>query len=139
MQAKNVLPEAMQPVSLAMKSYRFYSGGRMSKFPVLLILFVFGSAAAYADQISLKNGDRLTGTIVKSDGKTLLLHTDYAGDVSLSWDAVQAVDSKQPLHIELRDGKFLAGPVSTADGQLTVTTASGPVVAPLAQPHLLAD
>ncbi len=105
----------------------------MSKFPVLLILFVFGSAAAYADQISLKNGDRLTGTIVKSDGKTLLLHTDYAGDVSLSWDAVQAVDSKQPLHIELRDGKFLAGPVSTADGQLTVTTASGPVVAPLAQ------
>ena len=38
-----------------------------------------------ADQVSLKNGDRLTGTIVKSDGKTLVLHTDYAGDVNLNW------------------------------------------------------
>ena len=28
--------------------------------------------AARADQVALKNGDRLTGTIVKSDGKTLL-------------------------------------------------------------------
>jgi len=105
----------------------------MSKFPVLWFFFVCASATAFADQVSLKNGDRLSGTIVKSDGKTLLLHTDYAGDVSLSWDAVQAVESKQALHIQLRDGKSLAGPVTTADGQLAVTTASGPVEAPLAQ------
>jgi len=40
-------------------------------------------SCARADQVTLKNGDRLTGTIVKSDGTTLLLKTDSAGDVSL--------------------------------------------------------
>ena len=38
----------------------------------------------FADQVTLKNGDRLTGTVVKSDGKTLVLHTDAAGDVTCS-------------------------------------------------------
>jgi hypothetical protein len=38
---------------------------------------------ALGDQVSLKNGDRMSGTIVKSDCKTLVLHTDYAGDVTL--------------------------------------------------------
>jgi len=37
---------------------------------------------ALADQVILKNGDKLTGTIAKSDGKTLVLKTDYAGDLT---------------------------------------------------------
>ena len=38
--------------------------------------------ALFADQVSLKNGDRLTGTIVKSDAKTLVLKTEAAGEVT---------------------------------------------------------
>ena len=45
----------------------------------------------YADQVTLKNGDRLTGTVVKSDGKTLVLHTDAAGDVTLKYDNIQEI------------------------------------------------
>ena len=41
-----------------------------------LIAFLGLSLISFADQITLKNGDRLTGTVVKSDGKTLVLHTD---------------------------------------------------------------
>jgi hypothetical protein len=39
-----------------------------------------------ADQVTLKNGDRLSGVIVKSDddAKTLLIKTELAGDVSIS-------------------------------------------------------
>ena len=44
-----------------------------------LILFVsLSSSLMFADQIVLKNGDRLTGTVVKSDGKILVLHTEFA-------------------------------------------------------------
>lgn len=41
-----------------------------------------------ADVITLKNGDRLTGTIVKTDdsAKTVLMKTDLAGDVTISWE-----------------------------------------------------
>jgi putative salt-induced outer membrane protein YdiY len=86
-----------------------------------------------ADQVSLKNGDRLSGTIVKSDGKTLDLHTDYAGDITLTWDAVSGIQSAGPLHLELQNGKTVSGPVTTSDGKLEVATKSGPVEASVAE------
>jgi hypothetical protein len=46
-----------------------------------LTTFLVLSSSLFADQVTLKNGDRLTGTVVKSDGKTLVIHTDAAGDV----------------------------------------------------------
>jgi len=56
----------------------------MRKIVTVAGIFLFwGAAGAWADQVTLKNGDRLTGAIVKADGKTLLLKTDYAGDLTL--------------------------------------------------------
>ena len=87
---------------------------------------------ALADQVSLKNGDRLSGNIVSSDGKTLVIHTDYAGDLSLKWDAVQGIQSSQELHLEMQDGKTIAGTVSTSDDKLMISTKSdGTVEAPV--------
>jgi putative salt-induced outer membrane protein YdiY len=85
------------------------------------------SSALFADQVVLKNGDRLTGTITKSDDKTLLIKTEFAGDVTVQWPAVQEVSSTQPLHVELANGKTITGPVGTTDGSLAVTAASGTV------------
>jgi putative salt-induced outer membrane protein YdiY len=82
---------------------------------------------ALADQVSLKNGDRLTGTIIKSDGKTLLFHTDFAGDLNLKWDAIQSIQSSEPLHVEMQEGKTAVGPVTTSDDKLQIATSSGPV------------
>jgi putative salt-induced outer membrane protein YdiY len=92
-----------------------------------LSVFVFCSAL-FADQVVLKNGDRLTGTITKSDDKTLLIKTEFAGDVTVQWPAVQEINSTQPLHVALSNGKTVVGPITTADGNLGVTTtASGTV------------
>src|ERR1700683_4956925 len=88
---------------------------------VALSVFVFISAL-FADQVVLKNGDRLTGTITKSDDKTLLIKTEFAGDVTVQWPAVQEVTSTQPLHVALSNGKTVSGPVTTADGSLGVAT-----------------
>lgn len=91
---------------------------------VLLIAFVvsIGIFSSAADQISLKNGDHLSGTLVKSDGKTLVLHTDYAGDLTLKWDAVQGIQSAEPLHVEFQDGRKAVGAVSTSDAKIQVAT-----------------
>jgi len=99
----------------------------------LLSALALSSLWASADQLTLKNADRLTGTIVQSDGTTLVLHTDYAGDILLKWDAVQAIDSKETLHLQLQNGKTVAGPVTTSDGKLQVSTNSGTVEAPIAE------
>jgi putative salt-induced outer membrane protein YdiY len=101
----------------------------MRKLHVWVALSVFAlSSALFADQVVLKNGDRLTGTITKSDDKTLLIKTEFAGDVTVQWPAVQEVSSTQPLHVALSSGKTVVGPVTTTDGSLAVATpASGTV------------
>lgn len=80
------------------------------------------SSVALADQITLKNGDRLTGTVVKSDGKTIVLHTDAAGDVTIKFDAVQEIKTEQELHVSTKDGKTAVGPVTTSDGKIEIAT-----------------
>jgi putative salt-induced outer membrane protein YdiY len=94
---------------------------------VLRSVFVFAflcvcATAALADQVSLKNGDRLTGNIVKSDAKTLLLKTEFAGEVILQWEAITSIVSSQTLHLTLKDGQTIVGIVSTDDGKFEVAT-----------------
>jgi putative salt-induced outer membrane protein len=98
---------------------------------VLMSVFLcLCATAAEADQLTLKNGDRLTGTIVKSDRKTLLLKTDFAGEINLQWDAVTSIVSSQTLHLALEDGQTIVGTVTTADGKFEVATKeTGPVTA----------
>jgi putative salt-induced outer membrane protein YdiY len=90
---------------------------------VLTLIAFFGlSSALFADQVTLKNGDRLTGTVVKSDGKTLVLKTDAAGDVTLKFDAIQEIKTDAELHVSLKGGKTAVGPVTTTDGKLEIST-----------------
>jgi len=85
-------------------------------------------STVFADQVVLKNSDRLTGTITKSDDETLLIKTEFAGDVTVQWPAVQEVNSTHPLHVTLTNGKTVVGPITTADGNLAVSTAASGTV-----------
>ena len=89
--------------------------------------FLFCSTV-FADQVVLKNGDRLTGAITKSDEKTLLIKTEFAGEVTVQWPAVQEINSTQPLHVALSNGKTVVGPIATADGSFAVSTAASGTV-----------
>ena len=94
-------------------------------YKLLLCLLLLGSMlsdALCADEVRLKNGDHLTGTIVKSDAKTLVMKSDFAGEVNIQWDAVTSIQSSQPIYLGLKDGQTIAGTVSTADGKFVVET-----------------
>ena len=72
---------------------------------ILLVVAVgcwMGGEAA-ADQLVLKNGDRLTGTIVGADGKSVRLKTEYVGEVRVAWTGVEAITSEEPLHVTLEE------------------------------------
>lgn len=99
----------------------------MRRSLLFVLLWVMFASAAVADQVTLKNGDRLTGTIVSSDAKTLLIKTEFEGDVTIKWDAISAITSDQDLNLTLKDGKRLEGKVSTTDSTLNV--AGGPTPA----------
>lgn len=78
----------------------------------------------FGDQIVLTNGDRLTGSVVSSDGKALNLKSDFAGDVKIQWDAIEKITSSQPLYVTGKDGQVLVGNVKSIDGKFAVDTAN---------------
>ena len=92
-------------------------------YVALAALVVFGQSV-FADQVTLSNGDRLTGTILKSDDKALVLKTEFAGEVTVQWSAITEINSAQPLHVALKSGQTLVGGMKTADGQIEVEPAN---------------
>lgn len=96
-----------------------------------LLLFCWTVAlciSSNADQVALHNGDRLSGTVVKSDDKELVLNTDYAGPVTIKWAAVQTLSSSMPLHVQMKDGRTLVGNVVAQGGSWVVREANGEIV-----------
>jgi putative salt-induced outer membrane protein YdiY len=94
---------------------------------VVIFCLCFFSTFAIADQITLKNGDRVTGTITSADTTSLNLKTDYAGTLTIKWDAVEAISSDQSLYVTSKSGQNVTGPVTTSNGKFQVATASGAV------------
>lgn len=88
------------------------------------IVLLLVAASGRADQVILKNGDRLSGKIVSGDGKTLLLKSEFAGDVTIQWDAITGIESADNINITLKDGTRLSGKVTTQDGKFVVAGAA---------------
>jgi putative salt-induced outer membrane protein YdiY len=94
----------------------------MKRTRLAVLLVVVLAPTVFADQITLKNGDRLTGTIITSDAKTLVLKTEYADAVTIKWDFVQQIESTQALYVGTKGGQVIVGPVTTSDSKLAVAT-----------------
>jgi len=104
---------------------------------IVVGLLLLLAIPAVADQIVLKNGDRLTGSIAKSDGKSLVIKTDYAGEVTVKFDAIQSLTSTGDLNVTV-GGKTAVGPVTTTGADVVVATkTAGPVEAPISSVTLL--
>ncbi len=87
------------------------------------LLFCFLLQAAWADQVVLKNGDRLTGSIIKKDGNNLTIKTDQVGAVVVPWDQVVSFIIEKPIHVVLQDGKTHLGALTSSNGQAELATA----------------
>ena len=95
---------------------------RCKQFAAALSCLLALGASLFGDQVKLTNGDVLTGTVVKSDGKKLVLKTEYAGDVAIDWASVKAVTTKEPVHMSLKDGQTVVGTVETKGEAVQVLT-----------------
>jgi len=94
---------------------------------ISIFLFVLPLAAS-AESVTLNNGDRITGDISDSDGKTLTLKTPYAGDVKIQWSAIKELVAAQPLYVTTHEKKTISGSVVPSGKNLTVHTTAGATV-----------
>ncbi len=82
---------------------------------VLTLFTLMFSATSIADEVYFKNGDRLSGQIVRlTDGK-LVLTSKVAGEVTVSLADVKTFSSDAPVEVHLKDGTVLRQPVVAAE------------------------
>ena len=81
----------------------------------LSVLCLGLSSTLCADQVYLKNGDRLTGKIVSLTGGKMVVNTELAGSITLDTANINTFSSDVPIEIHLKDGTVLRQPVVAAE------------------------
>lgn len=97
----------------------------MRKILASIVLLCSCCAALRAEQVTLKNGDRLTGAIVSLGDKKLTIKTEYAGEITIAWDAVAQFTSANPMVVTRTDKQVITGPVTAQDSSVVVNGTSG--------------
>lgn len=57
-----------------------------------------------ADEILLKNGDRISGETIRMENGKLTVKTGYADKISIDWDQVLLLTADMPLYVVFLDG-----------------------------------
>jgi hypothetical protein len=87
----------------------------------MTVLF-FAAAVAFADdEVKLKNGDRLSGSIKSLAGGKLVIETPETGPIKVDWSQVVSVKTDTPVKVKLITGDVLEGKiVPGAEGKLKI-------------------
>jgi putative salt-induced outer membrane protein YdiY len=94
---------------------------KVLSIPFFFFLAFTGSVYAL-DFIETKDGGTLTGTIKHITHDTIILSTDYAGDITLQRDKIVGFSAEQPLSVRLNSGTVLTGPIKHQEqGTLAIT------------------
>lgn len=89
--------------------------------PIAFLLF---ASTLLGDQVVLKNGDTITGSIIKKDGAKLTIKSEFLGEVSMPWTAVRGIRSDEPLTVELPGDRKVVGKLATQGDTLQVISAT---------------
>lgn len=82
-------------------------------------------STAFADEVLLKNGDKISGTIINKSGSVLEMKTTYADKVIIKWDAVDTLNSDKPMNITLKDKQELTGLARTSENNSLTLKSNG--------------
>jgi uncharacterized protein DUF481 len=96
-----------------------------------LIAVVSLGSPVYAqrtDIVSLRNGDHITGEVIKLDRGQLEFKTDDEGTIYFEWDIVASVLAAGQFEVVTTDGRrFLGSLAPDVIGSIKIVTATGPV------------
>src|ERR1700730_9733177 len=92
---------------------------------ILVAPLIFLPGLLLADQVTLKNGDKISGQIIKKDGDKLTVKSEFLGEVTIPWAAVTSITSDQDLAVVLPGDKTITGKVNTTDGKVRITAPGG--------------
>lgn len=68
-----------------------------------------------ADELIFKNGDRLTGTVVRLEHGKLTFKSDVVGNVTTAVDQLESFSTQEPIELHLTDGRTVSDRVVRAE------------------------
>jgi len=89
-----------------------------SKLLLILISSILVCSNGFAqkeDIVILKNGDHITGEIKRLEVGILVFKTDDIETISIKWDKVESVQTKNIYEIELQDGRVYYGSIEPGE------------------------
>jgi putative salt-induced outer membrane protein YdiY len=89
------------------------------------LLIALCAQAAFADHVILKNGDRISGKLLRKDGESVTIQTEAMGTVKIKWSAIDEVVSDAPVAVTVSDGKVVEGSVTADSRMILVKTKEG--------------
>jgi putative salt-induced outer membrane protein YdiY len=90
---------------------------------IVVALAFLLAGGLWADQIVLKDGDRITGVIVRKDGEKLTVESRNFGVVTLNWADVETIKTENPVNVVLSGDRAVKGAITTQDGRIVVSSA----------------
>lgn len=85
------------------------------------------AAVCRADQITLSNGDRLTGTVQRLSGGKVVIETDYAGEIPVDLKSITSIVTEGEMTVVLDDDTRTFGRLSGDGERLQVAGDTGPI------------
>ena len=74
----------------------------------------------------MKDGDRISGKIVKKAGQVLTVESKNFGTVNLKWDDIATIRTDEPLNVVLSGDRVVQGTIETKDDKVIVTVPGEP-------------
>lgn len=110
--------------------------GKMKKLIVTAIsgaIFLTSAFPGMSSEITLTNGDRISGIIVNKDGEKIIIKTAYAGNIAIDWGDVNSFASDAKMQIVLADGTSINGnAIQSQPGSITIKSGQILETAPIA-------
>jgi len=94
------------------------------KYRLLPLLLLTASHQALAiDHIYTHDGAKITGQITAINADTVIIKTDYAGDLAIQRDKVASLKTDAPLSVRLKTGTTLTGKFEQQNNTLSIASA----------------
>jgi putative salt-induced outer membrane protein YdiY len=79
---------------------------------------------SFADELKMKNGDRITGKIVQLQDGVLKLKTEYAGVLDIRWNEIETLQTDEAVDILMKDESLFSTVIQGTEGDATKFLAS---------------
>ena len=97
---------------------------RSGLFIVTLLLNYIGTGYILADEIYLKNGDKISGEVLNMKDNKLSVKTSYAGEIGIKWSEIAGMKTDKEILVVLKNERWITGEIQLIEqGKLKLSGA----------------